>query len=594
MSRIKIGSLLDASPLGLDLDALLATRLQVQANSGGGKSTLVRAILEATYGKVQQIVLDVEDEFYTLREKFPDYVLARPGGDCPVEVRSADLMARRLLELRASAIISLYELKKHERESFVARFLDAMVNAPKDLWGKCLVVLDEAHIFCPEGGKTEGSAAAVIDLMTRGRKRGFCGVLVTQRVSKLHKDAAAEAINKAIGRTSLDVDMKRAAFDLGFTAQSQILSLRDLKPGNFFVFGPALTPSVTEVRAVEPLTSPPLTGARETRPAAAGEKVRAILAELSDLPAEAEEEARTIEDARERIRDLERKLADSGAEAELTVASDRARVEGFETGHGQGIAWARAAEQKRGQILQLVHDRLYGAVKRLHEAFGVVEESLNDIVKDPLAGLGNYLAELQKDLSTPGESLVVAGRKSGKFDTARQMIAAGVPLHRAPLKPYAPPNGGPGEKLSKCERSILTALAEEGKPLPLKTVRIRAGYAMGGGFKNGLSSLRTAGRIIGSDPLEMTPAGYKALGNFTPLPKGRALFDLWQRRVGKAGRSIMDALWAVPQKTDWTTEEIARASGYSVAGGFKNALSELRTRGVIEGKGLMRLSRQIR
>ena len=60
--------------LTINLPKLIDTRLLVQANSGSGKSWLLRKILEETHGKVQQIVLDLEGEFATLREKY-DYVL---------------------------------------------------------------------------------------------------------------------------------------------------------------------------------------------------------------------------------------------------------------------------------------------------------------------------------------------------------------------------------------------------------------------------------------------------------------------------------------------------------------------------------------
>ena len=82
--------------------------------------------------------------------------------------------------------------------------------------------------------------------MTRGRKRGFCGILATQRISKLHKDAAAEANNKMIGRSALDVDMKRSADELGFSGRDDQHRLRTLKPGEFFCFGPALSDTVIE------------------------------------------------------------------------------------------------------------------------------------------------------------------------------------------------------------------------------------------------------------------------------------------------------------------------------------------------------------
>jgi len=199
----------------IDVNKLVESRLLIQANSGAGKSWAIRRLLEQTYGRVPQIVLDVEGEFHTLREKF-DYVLAgQKGGDCPADTKSAALLARRLLELNVSAIVDIYELGV-QRARFVRLFLESLVNAPKELWHPLIIVVDEAHMFCPEAGQCE-SANAVIDLMTRGRKRGFCGVLATQRIAKLHKDAAAECNNKLIGRSALDIDMKRASAELGFT-----------------------------------------------------------------------------------------------------------------------------------------------------------------------------------------------------------------------------------------------------------------------------------------------------------------------------------------------------------------------------------------
>src|SRR5712675_1506054 len=108
--------------VGIDLPSLLDTRLLVQANSGGGKSWLLRRLLEQSHGKVQQIVIDLEGEFATLREKY-DYVLAGKDGDTPAEPRSAYLLAKRLLELNVSTIIDLYELHYQDRKQFVRLFL---------------------------------------------------------------------------------------------------------------------------------------------------------------------------------------------------------------------------------------------------------------------------------------------------------------------------------------------------------------------------------------------------------------------------------------------------------------------------------------
>src|SRR3990167_6385773 len=132
----------------LNLSKLLESRLLIQANSGGGKSWAIRRIVEQAFGKVQIIILDPEGEFTNLREKY-DFVFAGKDGDAPVESRSAALLARRLLELKASAIVDLYELPPQERKHFVRLFCEAMVNAPKKLWHDCLVIIDEAHVFAP-------------------------------------------------------------------------------------------------------------------------------------------------------------------------------------------------------------------------------------------------------------------------------------------------------------------------------------------------------------------------------------------------------------------------------------------------------------
>jgi DNA helicase HerA-like ATPase len=70
-----------------DLDRLVDTRLLVQANSGGGKSWLLRRLLEQTHGHVQHLVIDPEGEFASLREKF-DYVLAARTAATPRRIRA--------------------------------------------------------------------------------------------------------------------------------------------------------------------------------------------------------------------------------------------------------------------------------------------------------------------------------------------------------------------------------------------------------------------------------------------------------------------------------------------------------------------------
>lgn len=311
MKTITLGSSIPGGhAVHLDVAKLVESRLLVQANSGGGKSWLLRRLLERTHGMVQHLVLDIEGEFHTLREKY-DYVLvAKSGGEVVADVRLAGILAHRLLEMGVSAVIDLYELKKPERVRFVKAFLEALVEAPKKLWHPVLVVVDEAHQYCPQNGNVE-SADAVIDLMTRGRKRGLCGVLATQRLSKLHKDAAAEANIVMAGRVTLDVDRKRAEDLLGFTTAEDKAKLRRIPPGKFFAFGPGLSDEVVEVQVGGVETTPQKAGEHAAPVPPPREKIRKVLEQLADLPKEAEAELKTMADLKAEVVRLKRERTEA-------------------------------------------------------------------------------------------------------------------------------------------------------------------------------------------------------------------------------------------------------------------------------------------
>jgi DNA helicase HerA-like ATPase len=225
-----IGQIVGGNKLELDLPTLVDPRLLIQANSGGGKSWLLRLIAERA--GIQTIVLDNEGEFASLREAV-DVLLVGAGGELRADPRHAALLARRLLEYKVSAVVDLYELKLSDRRRFVKLFLESLIHLPRDLWRPTLVILDEAHIYCPERGSGDAeSTDAVISLMSQGRKRGFAGIIATQRLSKLHKDAAAEANNVIIGRTWLDADQVRAGDALGLSKADR-LKLREVGRASF-------------------------------------------------------------------------------------------------------------------------------------------------------------------------------------------------------------------------------------------------------------------------------------------------------------------------------------------------------------------------
>ncbi len=314
----------DDVPVSLDIEILLRTRMLVQANSGGGKSWLLRRLAEQLFGRVPVIIIDPEGEFATLRDKF-GFVLVGKVGETPADCRSAGLVAHKLLELRASAVCDLYEMKPFERHRWVKLFLEACIDAPKNLWRPTVFIGDEFHTFCPEKGAGESEASeACISLGTRGRKRGFCLIAATQRIGKLRKDLAAELLNVMVGPTFIDIDRKRAAECLGVPSgdvRQFFDEIKVLQPGTFFALGRAVAMERTRLTVGPVQTTHPEAGATEHALEAppTPESVKAMLPKLADLPKAAEERARTEADLRTEIRSLKAQLAARPVETVETV-----------------------------------------------------------------------------------------------------------------------------------------------------------------------------------------------------------------------------------------------------------------------------------
>lgn len=291
----------------IDLSVLIDSRMILCANSGAGKSYFVRKILEESSGKVMCIILDIEGEFKTLREKY-DFLLIGDNADVPLNTRAVHLLPKKLLELNVSTIIDISDLKKHDRVMYVKNFLESLMELPREYWKPCLIVLDEIHTLAGQQEKQE-STYSVIDLATRGRKRGFALIGVTQRISKLHKDVVAELNNYAVGRTSLDIDMKRSADILGFSTKQDELSLRNLDDGEFYVFGPAISKTIEKEKVSKSQTTHPKQGmdirSQISKPT---DNIKKILTKLSDLPKEIEQEKKDKDSLIKKVNELNKKI----------------------------------------------------------------------------------------------------------------------------------------------------------------------------------------------------------------------------------------------------------------------------------------------
>jgi ribosomal protein L29 len=566
MSRIAIGNDKSAA-VHLDVDVLLRTRMLIQANSGGGKSWTLRRLAEQLFGKVQVVIVDPEGEFSTLREKY-DYVLVGKGGETPADCRSAALVAHKLLELRASAVCDLYEMKAHERHRWVRLFLEAMIDAPKNLWHPVVIIVDEAHSFCPEKGAGESEASdAMIGLATRGRKRGFAAIYATQRLGKLRKDAAAELLNVMVGPTFIDIDRKRAAEALGINRgpdeKAFFANVKTMKPGSFYSLGRAISTSVIQLQVGKVLTSHPEPGSSRFAAKAPPppSKVKALLPKLADLPQEAETKARTDAELRSEIRKLKAELAASRAakpviQAQAVPATKKIRVPILTSGQAERLVrFAQSAEKVAAKI-----------EKASREVAEAVQRS----------------ALLSKE----------AQKQQPSVPVVRNPV---ILRPRPPLIWTKPPRPQPldeenGRNLRGGERRMLQVLAQRN---PLKLTRCQLGTLSGftpsgGTFLQYFGNLRKRGLLEENrNDVTITEAGLAHLG--TDIPEAprtpEEIQQMWRSRLRGGEAKMLDFLIRV-YPSSVTREKLGEAIGFTHTGGtFLQYLGTLRRNGLAECSG---------
>lgn len=241
-SDIHIGATGKGEPVGIDLAKLIDGRLLIQGNSGAGKSMLLRRLFEKSFGRVQQLLIDPDGEFSTLKEHFDVAVLtaadiARVGGQ---------IFAHHLREHRYSAVLDLSDATSEDRLDIVADLAEGLLSASEQFWHPLLVLVDEAQTLAPHYDTGDVSAdtrkrstAMLADMMGRGRKRGIAGVIATQRIAETAKAVVSKATNVVVGRTIFDRDLERAGALLGFTL-GHSRALRSLADGEFLAIGPAI------------------------------------------------------------------------------------------------------------------------------------------------------------------------------------------------------------------------------------------------------------------------------------------------------------------------------------------------------------------
>lgn len=596
LGKIEIGHDVETGAIILlSLDHLIAERMLIQANSGGGKSYGLRVIAEQSYGKIQQIILSPKNEFRTLREKF-DYILVGKKNenydiDIDIDPRHAGKLAEKILETGVNAIIDLSQLPT-DRIKFMRNFIDALNNAPESLWHPVEIFIDEIHIFAPEKGYGEAeSIHAITELASTGRDKGYALIGATQRLSKFSNNVASELNIKFIGKCTLDTDMARAGKEIGFKS-NDLIKLRNLGNPNyyFYAFGPGVSDEVIKIKFKKSETThvPGWQRVKNKVNPATPNKIKSLLTQFKDLPQIAEEEIKTKEQLQKKVIELIREIN--------TLKKDKTPLDKEFLESQKRSAYIKGYEEA---------EKYYKSeLDRLQQLHNKLLTSSEDIIKQR-----NALSGIIKNITTFTFEFIGKLKETSKQNPQIREINIENFQFKPKEKPTIEKNTVPTQTVIKSnntvkvnsnldpsfitdvnitgpERKILLALAQypEQKATNSQTALL-AGYSPNGSaYTNPRAHLRSLGYIsYDQDMLSITDLGLKALGEYEIIPQENdSLQQLWLSKLTGPEKKILLPLLKIYPK-EISKEELATESGYSLSGSaFTNPLSHLRSIGLIE------------
>src|SRR5262249_1422495 len=183
--------------------AALERHVAVLSISGAGKTYGVKAtIIEPLLAERKRVcVVDPTGVYWGLRLT-PDgerasgldiVIFGGPHADFPITDAHGAAVAGVIATSARPAIIDTVDRPVVARTRFFCAFAETLLRRNR---GPLYLVVDEAHLFAPQGKVADPSSARMLhaanNLISLGRAKGLRVTLISQRPAKLHKDSLTQ------------------------------------------------------------------------------------------------------------------------------------------------------------------------------------------------------------------------------------------------------------------------------------------------------------------------------------------------------------------------------------------------------------------
>jgi uncharacterized protein len=553
-------------------DRVLEQHLVALGKTGAGKSSALRHIVEHfLHRKARVCVIDPKGDWWGLKyssdgksEGFPVIAFGdfkEPKAvDIPINERSGKQVAELIVTGNRPCVIGFRGWMPSAQAKFWIDFASVIFNSNQS--GGLNLVIDEIQNFAPKERVGFGDENMALHwtkrILSEGRGLGltiFCG---SQRPQSVHNGVLTQCETLLGMRLTHDADCKAVEDWLKRTRDKSrreevLVSIPEMPRGEAWVWSPEIGfgPERIKFPMFETFDSfaPPQLQRKLTLSDWSSVDLDQVKARLAKVIEEVTQNDPSA--LKRQIAELKREMATAAKAAPVAPPKmEKVEVPVLGKEHEKLLGSLETWSKDLSQQIDAFHHDLQKVLHLRQEIVQKLEPHANRVRMIPVIGVANSHHAASPAAVTPR------------------------PRVRIPSVPQ-----DPDTRLGKCERSILTALAQYPQGRTKTQIAVLTGYAQnGGGFANALGKLTTLQYINRGEILTITDAGLGALGDkWQPLPTGRALAEYWMGQLPKAERSILEFLVAVHPDSALKAD-VAANTGYAVdGGGFANALGKLRT-----------------
>lgn len=500
---------------------VLQSHIAILGKTGSGKTITAKGAVETLLEAGERVcAIDPTGVWWGLKSSangkkaaYPVVIFGGEHADFPISRTSGAAIAEIVGTTNISSVIDTRLMGVAERTQFFTDFAENLLRRNK---GPLHLVIDEAHLFAPQGRVNDPQSGKMVNaanqLVSLGRGLGLRIMLLSQRPAKLHKDSLTQAETLIAMRVIAPQDRQAIKAwigemaDIGTGDDGDVMkSLPKLATGSGWIWSPE--------NDILEMVKFPMIKTFDTSKAPTGEGEKVVLAEIDEakinkLLGEAGKGIMADDPKRLKIKIAELEKANES----LIKSKSGYSAHAYEAG-------VKAARDE-GYSAGFVHGKNEGKQEVLFALDEFVKKGVK-VVRHPVDHSGDK-PQIRIDIKPEPVVSQISGKLTIKSDSVS---------HEAE------------KSLPEGEKKILIAIAQNPSGCTREQISILTGYKKSSrdAYIQRLSAKGYVDKL--SDGVIATRAGVDALGSdYETLPTGAALREYWLERLPDGEAKVLKSV----------------------------------------------------